>query len=121
MQLERILASLVNVFLRLFGINKGRDHSQDLSRSYYSARADLANRSFGYSRSAGNYSLVRDTNKNRGQMSPQRYHRPADGTVYSRGSVVSPQSMNQHQHYGGPQNVRDSAFLRLQQDSREDQ
>lgn len=68
-QLERVLASLLDFFLRLFGINKGRDHSQDLSRSYYSTRADLANRSFGH-RSTGNYSLVRDTNKNRGQMSP---------------------------------------------------
>ena len=45
-------------------------------------------------------------------------HRPMDGTVYSRGSVVSPQSMNQHQY--APQNVRDSAFMRLDRDDARD-
>lgn len=110
MQLAKIIAGFINLILKLVGLDRGRDRGQDLSRSYYSA-TDLASRSFG-NRSLQNYSLVRDTNKNRVQMmSPERYHsRPADGAAYSRGSVVSPQSMNQHH---GPQNVRDSVFMRL--------
>lgn len=96
------------MILKLFGLDRGGDRGHDLSRSYYSA-TDLTGRSF--ANRSQNYSLVRDTNKNRVQMmSPERYqNRPADGTGYSRGSVVSPQSMNQ-QHYG-PRNVRDSAFM----------